>query len=289
MDEHLSSLNDGRAHAWVTMYFERIDRLHVHPLNQRIYGELKPKPDLVASIKKIGILQPIVVGFIPSLDKNKKDWRHYIVSGHQRVLAAKVAGLKRIPARMAECPTELDMELMLIESNRHREKTLEQKGREFKELKRIEGEYAAIRKRWAAGRKLRANLPTGRARDIAAKKVGMKPRTAEKLEAVIDASDAGNSEAVNGLAKLNTTGRGVDSVYQSIRTPEQRAQRKIEVADRQAKARTLQALFPEGVEVIGAKKGGFNLYFYHLSEARVRAIAQRLSWHVQSRSKAATA
>jgi ParB-like chromosome segregation protein Spo0J len=268
-------------------------QIRPHPLNYKIYGHEKPDADLMLSIKEHGIIHPIVVS----------NQTGYILSGCRRWRAYCALKMVHPTTRHKDLVvilkdfTPLEEEQFLLEANRQREKTAEQKGREFKERKRIEKEFAKIR--MLAGKMLNpsANLRKGRAAVLAAMPLGLKPRTAEKLEIVIDAADAGSTIARTALNKLNATGRGVDSAYQSIRKPEKISRRekiKNEVAKekaaQQALARSLQSLFPVGTYVhVDKHRDGFHLWFNRISEQRVREIAQRLSWQVESRAKAASA
>ena len=65
--------------------------------------------DMVESIKNLGVIVPIVV--------RKKGLRHEILSGHNRVNAAKEAGLKDIPAIIKEGLTEEEAILIVTETN----------------------------------------------------------------------------------------------------------------------------------------------------------------------------
>ncbi|MBN4074797.1 ParB N-terminal domain-containing protein [bacterium AH-315-E09] len=65
--------------------------------------------DMVESIKNLGVIVPIVV--------RKKGLRHEILSGHNRVNAAKIAGLKDIPAVIKEGLTEEEAILIVTETN----------------------------------------------------------------------------------------------------------------------------------------------------------------------------
>ena len=92
-------------------------------------------------------------------------------------------------------------------------KTLEQKAREFRELKRIEA--ALAKERMLAGRKIDPgkNFSKGRAEDNAAAAVGMSRPTARKLEAIVQKADGGDSEARAALRrtqrKKDERGRGL--------------------------------------------------------------------------------
>jgi ParB family chromosome partitioning protein len=65
--------------------------------------------DMVESIKNLGVIVPIVV--------RKKGLRYEILSGHNRVNSAKVAGLDEIPAVVKEGLTEEEAILIVTETN----------------------------------------------------------------------------------------------------------------------------------------------------------------------------
>jgi ParB-like chromosome segregation protein Spo0J len=196
-----------------------------HPLNTKLYGEREADKSLQASIEKLGVLEPITVLTMPALD-GKGGQRTYVLSGHRRVLAAKKAQLKKIPARYADIDPKdnLAVEEFIIEANRQRVKTEEQRGREIIELLRIEKirardrQLATLRK--GSRRPVRANLPTrgGRAMDIAAESLGMARRSAEKLVKIIEAVDAGNEKARAALDAVNDRKRSIDKAFKAIKT-----------------------------------------------------------------------
>ena len=65
--------------------------------------------DMVESIKNLGVIVPIVV--------RKKGLRYEILSGHNRVNAAKVVGLNEIPSVVKEGLTEEEAILIVTETN----------------------------------------------------------------------------------------------------------------------------------------------------------------------------
>ena len=104
----------------------------------------------------------------------------------------------------------LDEEETVIHANRQREKTTEVKAREFQKLKMIEAERAKRRQIELAGTRkadLPVNLPGGDARDLAAEKIGMSGRTAEKASRVIDHIDTltadGRDEEAEAEARID--------------------------------------------------------------------------------------
>lgn len=68
--------------------------------------------DLTASIKQLGVLQPIIL--------NKQGENFYIVSGSRRVAAARAAGMEEIPAVIMQISDE-DVEIMRLHENLFRE------------------------------------------------------------------------------------------------------------------------------------------------------------------------
>jgi hypothetical protein len=254
-----------------------------HPLSEKVYGSPEPDEELIESIEKVGILQPIVV------DRNKR-----ILAGHRRWQACKIIAERRPDKDFRILAitfggSDFQAEQLIIESNRQRVKTLEQKGREFKELKRIEA--ALAKERMLAGRKIDPgkNFSKGRAEDNAASAVGMSRPTAKKLEAIVERADSGDCEARAALDALNENKIGVDSAYRRAYAPK----RDIAVTDKddQAaqgfnhqgnngdhqglergladKARALDA------EVFrGEHEGRFHLTIYNLTKARLSQLLE---------------
>lgn len=189
--------------------------LRLHPLNARIYGTKKPDDGLLKSVKEHGVLNPIVI------NSNEQ-----ILSGVQRWFASLTAGYEKIPViqLLNEDDGGLLSELFLIESNRSRNKTKEQRAREFTELKRIETELAKQRQATSTGGsdpQLKPNLAEavkGQARDKAAEAVGLKRSTAEKLEKIVHKADTGDPAARQTLDEVNAGSMSVDRAYREVAT-----------------------------------------------------------------------
>ena len=70
-----------------------------------------------------------------------------------------------------------------------------------------------------AGGKL-STSDKGKARDKAAAAIGLSGKTAEKLEAIVKAADAGDTAAVDALAEIDRKkGIGIDSAYRNVVQP----------------------------------------------------------------------
>lgn len=207
-----------------------------HPFNARVYGDDALDPDFVESIRVNGVQEPVVV--VKTIIDGQDGL--YILSGHRRVKAAARVG-RNVPIRTVEDAGTLWQESFLLESNRQRIKTPEQKAREFTEFKRIEA--ALAKERMLAGKPAdpRANLPQGsrgKARDKAAAKVGLKSRTAEKLEKVVQAADTGNVAARTALNEINAGTKSIHAAAKEVAPPKKRSKSKKEVVRSAASPKT---------------------------------------------------
>ena len=178
--------------AEVSISMRPVAKLRPHPLNQLIYGD-EADEALVQSVKTRGILAPLLAA--------NDD---LVVSGHRRLDAAKKAGLDEVPVIVVEFNDDDDVAHALISANEQRQRTVEQKIREYAYLKGIEQRRAQQRQHGAGARgaeggrgrrkdeTLRSNLPEGfggRSRDIAAKHVKLSAKTLEKGLKVVQRAD----------------------------------------------------------------------------------------------------
>ena len=65
--------------------------------------------ELAASIKQLGIIQPLTV-------RSLGDDRYELISGERRLRASRRAGLKRVPAYVREADTEAMLEMAIVEN-----------------------------------------------------------------------------------------------------------------------------------------------------------------------------
>ena len=86
-----------------------INSIEVNPFQPRKKFDKELIKELSASIKKLGIIQPITV--------NKKDNKYQLISGERRLRASKLAGLKTITAYVRkENDDQALLELALVEN-----------------------------------------------------------------------------------------------------------------------------------------------------------------------------
>ena len=180
-----------------------IGDLAPHPLNAQIYGE-EVDASFVNAVKRNGIYTPLLI------TRGKK-----IISGNRRFAAAKQAGIREVPVVEFDSNNQLDIREAIVAANRQREKTNEQMGREFKVLMQVETERA--RSRMKGVEKFPQDMQ-GKARDLAAVKLGVSGKTGEHAAAVVDKIDQLNAEGKSADAedikrKLN---KSVNGAYNRV-------------------------------------------------------------------------
>jgi len=85
-----------------------IDKIEPNPMQPRQVFNHQDLEDLIESIKEYGIIQPLVA--------TKAGDIYQLIAGERRWRAAKVAGLKTVPAIIREVSEQEQLELALIEN-----------------------------------------------------------------------------------------------------------------------------------------------------------------------------
>jgi hypothetical protein len=168
----------------------RVHELKPHPDHAEVYTD-GPDPDLTESIRKWGVLTPLLI---------TRD--NVIISGFKRWWAAKnKLGLEELPVTFFASDDDLDIKEAMVHANKQRVKERGQIAREATYLIKVERERA--RRRMQAGKSPDgqaggrgrakqnpgANPPqgfeeTGKTRDKVGKQLGLEGRVAEKAAAV---------------------------------------------------------------------------------------------------------
>ncbi len=86
-----------------------IEHISPNPYQPRQDFEDEALDELAASIKQLGIIQPITV-------RAQAGGRFEVISGERRLRAARRAGLKRVPAYVREADTEEMLEMAIVEN-----------------------------------------------------------------------------------------------------------------------------------------------------------------------------
>lgn len=187
----------------------KVAELSAHPLNEKLYGNASSDAELKSSVKKWGILEPILV-----------DRQSQILSGHRRWTVAKELDHQEIPAFLFD-GTQLEGEAILIEANRQRVKTKGQIARETAELVRIEKALAAERRKRKAISDVPSERPSdaGRTIEKVGKATGQSKMTVLKQTAIVAAANQRNKIALAGLQDLDNNQGSVSAIYRELVQP----------------------------------------------------------------------
>lgn len=151
--------------------------LKPHPVNEEVYRDAMPDQEFLDTVAEMGVVTPLVC--LPN---------NVVLSGHRRMIAARMTGQATVPLVRADITDPDEQARFLVMMNRQRDKTNEQKCREYSILKPIEMEAAKLRRNEDGGGDGR------KSRDIAAQAVGMDYRTAEKGIVVLEEIDLAESD-----------------------------------------------------------------------------------------------
>lgn len=86
-----------------------ISEIEANPFQPRVHFDEEALNELSASIREVGIIQPITLRKI-------SDKRYQIIAGERRFRASKLAGLTKVPAFVREAGDEAMLELALVEN-----------------------------------------------------------------------------------------------------------------------------------------------------------------------------
>mgnify|MGYP001559699148 FL=1 len=93
------------------------DKIKPNPYQPRKNFDEEALKELANSIREFGILHPLVVTKIETPTEFGTSVEYQLISGERRLMAAKLAGLERVPAIIKKSPTERErLEMAIIEN-----------------------------------------------------------------------------------------------------------------------------------------------------------------------------
>ena len=209
-----------------------LDKLLPHPLNEKLFGVTSPEEIkiLAESIAETGQLSPLIV----TADLEKVGY-YALLSGHKRADALRLLGRAEANCQVVDVEDADERLLRLLEANLHHDPTTEQKirigGVHFElETKKAKARKVAGAKAAKKGNKKVETLPqaeapkkkaedddAGKARDHAAKKVGMSGVSFDKGRKVLRAMEKAEAEGKTALVmrlRELLNGKGIDPAFE---------------------------------------------------------------------------
>lgn len=189
-----------------------VDQIKVQNRIRKDYGDID---ELAASIKELGLIQPIIV---------TSDY--ILIAGERRLMAVKKLGWKEIKA---ETTTAADREHQLLmeiaENEKRKEFTPSERvayGLELEQIERLKAkERQAEHGNTAPGRKNTQELSTlsvsGKTDDIVGSKVGMSGQSYRRAKRVVE---SGDKELID---KMDSKEIGISTAYDKLKAKEKPA------------------------------------------------------------------
>lgn len=105
-----------------------IEKISANPYQPRTKFDEDALADLAESIKRQGVLQPLLV-------TAKGQGEYQLVAGERRLRASKIAGLKKVPAILKEMTEQKKMEAALVENIQRENLNLIEEAKVYQQLK----------------------------------------------------------------------------------------------------------------------------------------------------------
>jgi ParB family chromosome partitioning protein len=177
-----------------------IDAIHVGNRVRKDFGDIA---GLAASLKEVGLLQPVAVA--------EERGEYVLVAGHRRLLAARKAGWKTVPVHVVDLG---DVLLGQYHENAFRKNLLPS---EMVELYRsIKDRLASPRGRPRKGGKFPA-FPRGKTVDKVGKFCGVSGRTLAKMIEIVEAAEENPDKYGQLVEQLDRSTNRVQKVYNRCR------------------------------------------------------------------------
>lgn len=93
----MSPAKPSQSHLSEAIFHIEVDSIKPNPHQPRRHFDEESLRDLAASIREVGILQPLVVSKIETETESGTNVEYRLIAGERRLLAAKMAGLERVP------------------------------------------------------------------------------------------------------------------------------------------------------------------------------------------------
>jgi ParB family chromosome partitioning protein len=125
------------------IFWIEIDKIKPNPYQPRKEFDLEAIDSLGESIKKYGMLQPIIVNKIEKKTERGLSYEYQIVAGERRWRASQTIGLKQVPVIIKEQSNREKLEIALIENVQRRNLNPIDKAEAFE---RLRAEFSLLEK-----------------------------------------------------------------------------------------------------------------------------------------------
>lgn len=251
IDARNSYENDGTKKRYDAIFHIEVEKIVPNPYQPRRVFEEEALEELAASIREFGVLQPLVVVKRVEEVPGGAAVCYELIAGERRLMAAKRAGLERVPAIVRQADSHAEkLEVALIENLQRRDLSSLETARAYA---RLQEEFGLTQREIGAR--------VGKSREAVANTLRLLQLPPDALQALSEGTIT-ETQARTLLAGGTVVGRG-RSVPHSP-SPEDAAT-----------VRALEEKLSTPVKVVRAKKGGkIEIAFY--SEEEYAGLRARL-------------
>lgn len=251
MDARNSDEDDGTKKRYDAIFHIEVEKIVPNPYQPRRVFEEEALEELAASIREFGVLQPLVVAKRVEEVPGGAAVRYELIAGERRLMAAKRAGLERVPAVVRQADSHAEkLEVALIENLQRRDLSPLETARAYA---RLQEEFGLTQREIGAR--------VGKSREAVANTLRLLQLPPDALQALSEGTMT-ETQARTLLAGGTVVGRG-----RSVPHPPS--------PEDVATVRALEEKLGTPVKVVRAKKGGkIEIAFY--SEEEYAGLRARL-------------
>ncbi len=249
-----------------------VDLIAPNPQQPRSAFDRESLAELAASIREHGVIQPLIVS-------RQREGAYQLIAGERRLLAAREAGLAKVPVIVREASPQALLELALVENLQRQDLGPLEEAAAFRRLGEEFGlTQAAVASRVGRSRSAVANslrllgLPPEIQASIAAGQM-----TAGHARAILGVEDAAEQRRLwQRIVQAGLTVRAAESLARRGAAGGRRGQRPREAAaDLAALEEQLRASLGTRVDLRRGRRGGrMTIHFY--SDEELEALVERL-------------
>ncbi len=115
--DHVLKFHPKKNYESEAIFHIEVEKIKPNPHQPRRVFEEEPLRELAASIMEYGVIQPLVVVKIEKEVESGTEIEYQLIAGERRLMAAKIAGLERVPAIIRKISHQSEqMEVAIVEN-----------------------------------------------------------------------------------------------------------------------------------------------------------------------------
>lgn len=261
--------NVGKKHGHDAIFHIEVEKIKPNPYQPRHVFKNEELEELAASIREFGVIQPLVVTKRVEETAGGTVVAYELIAGERRLLAAKRAGLPRVPAIIKQTDSrQMKLEVALIENIQRSDLSSLETARAYAKLQE---EFGLTQRE--------IGLRVGKSREVVANTLRLLSLSSEALQAVaegkINESQARALLSVDDLSRRAELLREFVAGRAALRTSRGKTTASSQLPDDVATVRALEEKLGAPVKVVRkAKEGTIAITFY--SDEEYHGVRSRL-------------